>query len=120
MSVSVRGRWTWYRSIQSVCSRRSELSTSRMIQRRDEPCWLGSGPIDMWNFVGRVPASRRPLDALPEVLPGPPAELDVGVFEKFEPGSHPPWDVANEPSWAGLPHEPNIIAPRHILLTETP
>ena len=67
-SVSVRGRWTWYRSIQSVPSRRSESSTARMIQRRELPCRLGSSPIAPWNLVARTTSSRRPpASALPTI-----------------------------------------------------
>ncbi len=46
MSVSGSGRCTWYRSIQSVCSRRRLCSTSCTIQRRELPCRFASSPIE--------------------------------------------------------------------------
>src|SRR3954454_522777 len=36
------------------------------------------------------------------------------------PASSAAWMMRIDSSWSGLPHEPNIIAPRHSLLTETP
>src|SRR4051794_14160685 len=36
------------------------------------------------------------------------------------PASSAAWMIRIDSSWSGLPHEPNIIAPRHRLLTETP
>src|SRR6266516_4824111 len=39
---------------------------------------------------------------------------------KLIPASSAAWMMLIDSSWSGLPHEPNIIAPRHSLLTETP
>src|SRR3954467_15885723 len=36
------------------------------------------------------------------------------------PASSAAWMMRIDSSWSGLPHDPNIIAPRHSLLTETP
>src|SRR3954454_20765188 len=36
------------------------------------------------------------------------------------PASSAAWMMRIDSSWSGLPHEPNIIAPRHSLLTDTP
>src|SRR3954447_1985953 len=36
------------------------------------------------------------------------------------PASSAAWMMRIDSSWSGLPHEPNIITPRHSLLTETP
>src|SRR3954451_9084208 len=36
------------------------------------------------------------------------------------PASRAAWMIRIDSSWSGLPQDPNIIAPRHILLTETP
>src|SRR5213596_1264940 len=39
---------------------------------------------------------------------------------KLIPASSARWMIRTDSSWSGLPHAPNIIAPRHRLLTETP
>src|SRR5829696_5511380 len=95
MSVSSSGRWIWYRSIQSVPSRRRLFSTSRTIQRRELPNSLGSSPIVPCTLVARITLSRRP-----------PASAR--------------WMIAIDLSWSVSPQAPNIIAPRHSGLTFTP
>ncbi|HUA46492.1 MAG TPA: hypothetical protein VMA77_14775 [Solirubrobacteraceae bacterium] len=48
--------------------RRREFSTSRMIQRRELPCWFGSSPIGLWNLVARmISLGRPPASALPTI-----------------------------------------------------
>ena len=75
MSVPGTGRCSWYRSIQSVPSRRSECSTSSMIQRRDAPPRFGPSPIGAQNFVASTTLSRRPpASALPTISSDSPAE----------------------------------------------
>jgi hypothetical protein len=39
---------------------------------------------------------------------------------KLMPASSARWMMRIDSSWSGLPQAPNIIAPRHSLLTETP
>src|ERR1700678_610439 len=39
---------------------------------------------------------------------------------KLIPASSARWMILIDSSWSGLPHAPNIIAPRHIGLTLTP
>ena len=39
---------------------------------------------------------------------------------KLMPASRAAWMIRTESAWSVLPHEPNIIAPRHSGLTETP
>ena len=75
MSVSSSGRWIWYRSIQSVFSRRRLFSTSVTIQRRELPNSFGSSPIEPWTLVARKTLSRRPpASALPTISSDSPAE----------------------------------------------
>ncbi len=75
MSVSNSGRWIWYRSIQSVFSRRSEFSTSLTIQRRVLPNSFGSSPILPWTLVASTTLSRRPpASALPTISSDSPRE----------------------------------------------
>src|SRR4051812_28249465 len=42
------------------------------------------------------------------------------VSMKLIPASSAAWMIRIESSWSGLPHDPNIIAPRQSSLTETP
>ena len=39
---------------------------------------------------------------------------------KLMPASSAAWMILTESSWSGLPHAPNIMAPRHSGLTLTP
>ena len=39
---------------------------------------------------------------------------------KLMPASSAAWMIRTDSSRSGLPHEPNIIAPRHSGLTDTP
>src|SRR4051812_24587215 len=120
MSVSGDGRCTWYRSIQSVPSRRRLASHSRMIHRRLLPWWLGSSPIVPWNLVARTTSSRRPASALPTISSLSPAEYTSAVSMKLMPPSRARWMIEIDSSWSRLPHAPNIIAPRQRGLTLTP
>src|SRR3954453_23723342 len=120
MSVSNSGRWIWYRSIQSVPSRRSELSISCTIQRRVLPNWLGSSPIGPWTLVASTTSSRRPANALPTISSDSPREYTSAVSMKLMPASSAAWMTRIESSWSGLPHAPNIIAPRQSGETWTP
>src|SRR3954465_13580313 len=54
----------------SVPSRRSELSTSWTIHRRELPRWFGSSSIGTDTFVASTTSSRRPLSALPNITSG--------------------------------------------------
>ena len=68
-------RWIWYRSIQSVPSRRRLFSTSRTIQRRELPNSFGSSPIVPWTLVASTTLSRRPpVSALPTISSDSPRE----------------------------------------------
>jgi hypothetical protein len=98
MSVSGLGRWIWYRSIQSVCRRRSEASHSRMIQRRELPLMLGSLPIEPWTLVATTTSSRRPARAVPTISSDSPAEYTSAVSMKLMPASRAAWITAID-SW---------------------
>ncbi len=75
MSQVGSGRWIWYRSIQSVCSRRRLDSHSRMIQRRELPWALGSSPIWPCTLVASTTWSLRPpARALPTICSDSPCE----------------------------------------------
>src|SRR3954466_6254775 len=96
----------------SVCSRRSEFSTSRMIHRREPPREFGSSPIGMKNFVARTTASRRPWSASPTISSDTPAEYTSAVTTKLIPASRARWMMRKESARSSLPQGPNIIAPR--------
>jgi hypothetical protein len=120
MSVAGSGRWIWYRSIQSVCSRRSDASTSRMIQRRELPPWLGASSIGKCTLVARTTSSRRSFSALPTIVSDSPAEYMSAVSTKLTPASSAAWMIWTQSSWSGLPTWPNIIVPRQWALTWIP
>src|SRR5947207_10326027 len=121
MSVSASGRWIWYRSIQSVFSRRSEFSTSRTIQRRELPNSFGSSPIVPCTLVASTTLSRRPsASALPTISSDSPREYTSAVSMKLIPASSARWMMRIESLWSVLPQAPNIIAPRQSGLTCTP
>jgi hypothetical protein len=104
-----------------VPSRRSEFSTSSTIQRRDAPVRLAPSPIWPQNFVARTTWSRLPpTSALLTISSDSPWEYTSAVSMKSMPASSAAWMIRIESSWSGLPQAPNIIAPRHSLLTETP
>src|SRR4051812_11480397 len=65
-------------------------------------------------------SSRRPAMALATISSDSPAEYTSAVSMKLMPASRAAWITAIDSSWSGLPHCPNIIAPRHRLLTCTP
>src|SRR3954465_10376738 len=92
-----------------------------MIHRREEPWRLGSSPIAPWNLVARMTSSRRPpASALATISSDSPCPYTSAVSTKLMPASSAAWMMRIDSSWSGLPHEPNIIAPRHSLPTETP
>src|SRR3954464_6317806 len=91
-----------------------------MIQRRDPPAMLRSAPIGAKNFVASTMSSRRPAIALATISSDSPAEYTSAVSMKLMPASRAAWMTAIDSSWSGLPHWPNIIAPRQRLLTCTP
>src|SRR3954447_26206878 len=120
MLVSSSGRWIWYRSIQSVPSRRRLFSTSRTIQRRELPNSFGSSPIGPCTFVASTTLSRLPFRALPTISSDSPREYTSAVSMKLIPPSSAAWMIRIDSSWSLLPQSPNIIAPRHSGLTLTP
>src|SRR4051794_2115478 len=120
MFVSSSGRSIWYRSIQSVCSRRRLFSTSLTIQRRELPNSLGSSPIGPCTLVASTTLSRRPLSALPTISSDSPREYTSAVSMKLIPASSAAWMIRTDSSWSVLPQSPNIIAPRQSGLTLTP
>src|SRR3954471_18650002 len=121
MFVSSSGRWIWYRSIQSVLSRRRLFSTSRTIQRRELPYSFGSSPIRPWTLVASTTLSRLPpASALPTISSDSPREYTSAVSTKLMPASSARWMIRIESSWSVLPQAPNIMAPRHSGLTCTP
>src|SRR3954471_210420 len=120
MFVSCSGRWIWYRSIQSVCSRRRLFSTSLMIQRSELPNSFASSPIVPCTFVARITLSRRPFSAFPTISSDSPREYTSAVSMKLIPRSSAVWMMRIDSSWSVLPHSPNIIAPRQSGLTLTP
>ncbi len=87
MSVNGSGRWIWYRSIQSVPSRRRESSHARVIQRRELPWRLGSVPMAAWHLVATMTSSRRPASALATISSDSPREYTSAVSMKFTPAS---------------------------------
>src|SRR5215210_1421071 len=91
-----------------------------MIQRRELPYWLGSSPIVPWTFVARTTSSRRPASALPTISSDSPREYTSAVSMKLMPASSAAWMMRMLSSWSGLPHAPNIIAPRQSGETLTP
>jgi len=66
MSVAGSGRCTWYRSIQSVWSRRRLSSTAVVSQWRELPSLPGRPAIGKWPLVAQhdltVPLRQRPPD----------------------------------------------------------
>src|SRR5215208_6416725 len=121
MSVSCSGRWIWYRSIQSVPSRRRLFSTSRTIHRRELPNSFGSSPILPCTLVARTTSSRRPpASALPTISSDSPREYTSAVSTKLTPASSARWMMRIDSSWSLLPQSPNIMAPRQSGLTYMP
>src|SRR6185437_9864393 len=104
----------------SVPSRRSECSTSVMIQRREPPRWFGSSSNGIKNFVARTMSSRRPFRALPTISSLSPWEYTSAVSTKLTPASRARWMMRMLSSWSLVPQAPNIMVPRHNLLTWTP
>src|SRR5262245_43967779 len=92
MSVAGSGRWIWYRSIQSVPRRRSESSTSRMIQRREFPLWFGSshGEVDLRrkHDVVTAPAGQRLADDDLRLA----VRVDVSGIDEVDPRVERPVD----------------------------
>ena len=93
MSVSGSGRWIWYRSIQSVFSRRRLFSTSLTIQRRELPYWFGSSSCILpWTLVASTTESRRPpASASPTISSDSPREYTSAVSMKLMPASSALW-----------------------------
>src|SRR3954451_23924304 len=120
MFVSSSGRWIWYRSIQSVPSRRRLLSISLTIQRRELPNSFGSSPIGPCTLVASTTLSRLPFSALPTISSDSPREYTSAVSMKLIPASSAAWMMRTDSSWSVLPQSPNIIAPRQSGLTLTP
>jgi hypothetical protein len=85
MSVVWSGRCTWYRSIQSVRSRRRLSSTARVIQRRELPPEFGSSPMGKWTLVASTMSSRRPCRAWPTISSDSPSEYMSAVSTKLIP-----------------------------------
>ena len=82
---------------------------------------LRSRPIGPWALVASTTSSRRPpASALPTISSDSPAEYTSAVSTKLIPASSARWMIAIDSSWSGLPHAPNIIAPRHRVLTCIP
>ncbi len=56
-----RSTWCiWYRSMWSVCIRRSEASQARRMFSADSLVSLGQSPIDPYSLVASTTLSRRP------------------------------------------------------------
>src|SRR5438309_11220880 len=91
-----------------------------MIQRRDAPRWLVSSPIGATNFVASTTSSRRPFSALPTISSDSPDEYPSAVSMKLMPASRAVLMMRTQSSWSGLPHAPNIMAPRQYRLTWIP
>src|SRR5438128_7982010 len=81
---------------------------------------LGSSPIVPWTLVASTIWSRRPASALPTITSDSPAEYTSAVSTKLMPASRAACTMRMQSSWSGLPHAPNIMAPRHHSLTLTP
>jgi hypothetical protein len=121
-SVFGSGRWSWYRSIRSVPSRRRLFSTSVTIQRREPPLRFRvfSSSSGKKTLVASTTSSRRPFRALPTISSDSPVEYMSAVSTKLMPASSAAWMIRVQSSWSGLPTAPNIIAPRHWTLTSMP
>src|SRR5262249_44620874 len=63
---------------------------------------------------------RRPVIAFPTISSDSPAEYTSAVSTKLMPASKAACMIFTQSSWSGLPHAPNIIAPRQSGLTWTP
>jgi len=89
-----------------------------MIHRRELPRMFGSvSCIVPCTFVARTTESRRPFSALPTISSDSPRAYTSAVSTKLMPASSARWMTAIDASWSGLPHAPNIIAPRQSGLT---
>ncbi len=91
-----------------------------VIQRRDDPVKFGSLPMGAYALVASTTPSRLPRSALPTISSDSPDEYTSAVSMKLIPASNARWMMRTESSWSGLPHSPNIMAPRHSGLTLTP
>ncbi len=96
----------------SVRSRRSEFSTSAVIQRRELPRRLGSSPIAPLTLVASTTLSRRPRRALPTISSDSLCEYTSAVSMKLIPASSARWMIRTQSSWSVLPALPNNIVPR--------
>ncbi len=73
---------------------------------------FGSWPIGLCALVASTTSSRRSLSAFPTISSDSPAEYTSAVSTKLTPASSAAWMIRMLSSWSGLPHAPNIIAPR--------
>jgi hypothetical protein len=72
-------------------------------------------------LAGQDNVLAPPADqGLADDLLGFPRRVDVGRVDEVDPASSVRWMMRMLSSWSLVPHSPNIIAPRHRLLTETP
>src|SRR5579863_2999646 len=91
-----------------------------MIHFREPPLWFGRSSIGMKNFVASTTSSRRPCRASPTISSDTPPEYTSAVSTKLIPASRARWMTRIASARSSLPHGPNIIAPRHSGLTDTP
>lgn len=65
-------------------------------------------------------SSRRPFSALARIRSLSPNAYTSAVSTKLTPASSASCTMRTHASWSGLPQAPNIIVPRHSLLTRMP
>src|SRR4029450_10614060 len=115
----------WYRSMWSVCSRRSESSQARRMLTADSRLWLGQSPIEPNTLVASTTLSRRspPLanqrPMICSVTPSPTRQpYTLAVSKKLMPSSRARsmmrWESVSEVSG------PKFMVPRQIRLTRSP
>src|SRR3954465_14083785 len=76
--------------------------------------------MDACTLVASTTPSRRPAIALPTISSDSPREYTSAVSMKLIPASRAAWMMRIEAAGSGLPHAPNIIAPRQSGETWTP
>jgi hypothetical protein len=105
-----------YRQIEYTFAR-----VSRALGNPTRALVVGSSSIASSNLVARMTSSRLPpARALPTISSDSPRAYTSAASMKVIPASRAAWMIRIESLWSGLPQAPNIIAPRHSLLTETP
>ena len=91
-----------------------------MIQRRELPRWFGSVAHRAVHLRREHDVVAAALQRLADDLLRLAARVDVGGVDEVDPGVERAVDDPDRLVVVGLPHAPNIIAPRQSGLTFTP